>query len=143
MAFMAINVLLFLFGVAASFLRHDPHPDYERAVEEARRTDQALARAEKRHGAAVRDETARYEERKRSIDTQIGELRAAIAALSDQSAGIGRHCLDSRRAVAQAIRTRCGNFAEGFNAAGRARAAAPEMDTILRELPRPEDHHDS
>lgn len=138
--FLAINVLLFLFGVVASFLRHDPHPDYEKAVRDAARAERAFAAAEKRYGDKVAAETARFEDRKRALDGQIGELQASLSALSDQSAGVREHCLSNRQMVAQAIRTRCGSFIEGYGgAAGRAGIAAkpPETQAILRELPLP------
>jgi len=138
--FIAINVLLFVFGISASFLRHDPHPDYEKAVKEGRRADRALGRLEKRYGDAVAEETSRYEDRKRSLDTQMSELRATIAAVADQSSGILRHCESGRQMAAQTIRTRCGSFQEGFNAAGAPKllTTMPTNATILAELPTPD-----
>lgn len=141
--FIAVNVLIFTFGVVASFLRHDPHPDYEKAIREARKTERAFAKAEARHGAKLREETARYEERKRSVEGQMGELRATMAALAGQSGGIDEHCASSRLLVAQAIRRRCGDFVDGFGAAaagdrdpvGRAPPAAPAIEAVLAELP--------
>lgn len=136
--FIAVNVLIFTFGVVASFLRHDPHPDYEKAIREARKTERAFAKAEARYGAKLREETARYEERKRSVEGQMGELRAAMAALAGQSGGIADHRASGRLLVAQAIRRRCGDFVDGFGAAsagGRAPPAAPSVEAILAELP--------
>ncbi len=137
--FIAINILLFLFGIAASFLRHDPHPDYEKAMRESQRADKGFARHERRYATALSEETARYEERKRALETQMSDLRATIAAVSDQTVGIARHCQASLQMVAQTIRTRCGNFVDGYNAAGAARiAAVPTLEAIIAELPRPE-----
>ena len=49
------------------------------------------------------EEAARYEERKRSVEGQMGELRATMAALAGQSGGIDEHCASSRLLVAQAM----------------------------------------
>lgn len=157
--FIAINVLFFVAGVVLSFSRHDPHPDYEKAIREGRRADRALAKVEKRYGAKAREEAARYEERKRSLEGQMGELRATLAALADQSSGIQEHCAASRQMVAQTVRKRCATFVDGFGTAAAAAAAAaataagaaagaapsgraapmtPPVETILTELPTPE-----
>ena len=136
--FIAVNVLIFTFGAVASFLRHDPHPDYEKAIREARKTERAFSKAELRYGAKLRDEAARYEERKRSLEGQMGELRAAIAALAGQSGGIDEHCASSRLMVAQTVRRRCDDFVDGFgtaSAGGHAAAATPTIEAILAELP--------
>lgn len=140
--FIAINVLIFSFGVVASFLRHDPHPDYERALREGRRTERVFAKVEKRHGTALRHETTRYEDRKRGLEKQMGELRATMAALTDQAGAIGKHCASSRQMVAQMVRKRCGSFVDGFSTvpgAVRSAPAMPALETIAAELPLPED----
>jgi hypothetical protein len=136
--FIAINVLIFTFGVIASFLRHDPHPDYERAIHEARRSERAFGKLERRYSAALRQETSRYEDHKRALETQMGELRATLASLADQSVGIRDHCMASRQMVAQTIRKRCNAFLEGFSVA-RDAPEAPSLDAIATELPAPEE----
>lgn len=140
--FIAVNVLIFTFGIIASFMRHDPHPDYERAIRDGRRTERAFAKIEKRHGAALRAETARYEERKRGLEQQMGELRATMATLTDQAGAIREHCASSRQMVAQTVRKRCGSFADGFSTVPGANwgaQAAPDLETIAAELPLPEE----
>ena len=134
--FIALNLLIFTFGVVASFLRHDPHPDYARAVRNARRTERAFAKVEKKFGDKAREEVVRYEDRKRSLDGQMGEIRAALGALADQSGAIGEHCVASRRMAAQTIVKRSGTFAEGFrSAATTAPPEVPTITTILDALP--------
>ncbi|MGI4955746.1 MAG: hypothetical protein ACRYGM_28400 [Janthinobacterium lividum] len=143
-AFIAVNVMIFAFGAVASFLRHDPHPDYERAIRDGRRTEAAFAKIERRHAGQVRTETSRYEDRKRSLETQMGELSAGIAALSDQAASLRELCFTSREMVAQTVRKRCLSFIEGFGLrpAGQvlerqAQLQAPSLEAIMAELPQP------
>ena len=134
--FVALNILIFMFGVVASFLRHDPHPDYERAIRDVRRTERAFAKVERRYGAAMRDEAARYEARKQSLEGQMGELRATLAALADQLGGIDEHCALSRRMVALTLVRRCASFADGFGAVpGGGGLAVPSLDAIMDGLP--------
>jgi len=139
--FIAINVLILAFGIVASFLRHDPHPDYAKAIQDARRAERAYANIEKKFGTRMRDENARYGERNRSLENQMGELRSAIVALADQSIGILEHCFSSRQMMAQTIRKRSSTFTDGFMAGpanGRRSLVVPAIEDILTDLPPPE-----
>ena len=136
--FIALNLLIFVFGVVASFLRHDPHPDYARAVRDARQSERSFGKIEKKYGDLTRVEITRYEERKRSLEAQMGELRATMAALADQSGGIGDHCVSARRMVAQTVLKRCGTFVGGFITtapSGTPHLDSPTIEAILAELP--------
>lgn len=135
--FIAINILIFMFGVVASFLRHDPHPDYEQAVREEKRTARACAKVEKRYDTAAREETIRYEERKRSLEVQMGELRARISDLASDSDNVWTHCASSRLEVARTVHRRCVTFADGFSAALASGnpPVVPTFETILDALP--------
>lgn len=134
--FIALNVLIFMFGVVASFLRHDPHPDYARAMRDTTKSGRAFGKIEKKYAGVTQEEMARYEDRKRSLEGQMGELRSAIAALADQTASIGEHWVSARRMVAQTILKRCGSFADGFAAATPSRPLdSPPQETILDVLP--------
>ncbi len=138
MMFIAVNVLLFVFGVAASFLRHDPHPDYETAVVQSRRADRRLARIEAKYEGKLADENQRFETSKRGLDTQMAELGAAIASVRDHSERVAAHLANARALVAQTVRGRCGTFAAGYNAAagnGRDHASVPPLAAIERDLP--------
>lgn len=136
-AFIAVNLLVFTFGVVASYLRHDPHPDYEKAVREAGRTERAFARVEKRHAAAMREETARYETARRAIEGEMAEVRARLVAIGNQERTLREHADTLRQAVARTIRRRCDVFAEGFQAgaAGGGPPAVPAIEAIAAELP--------
>jgi len=139
--FIAINVLILAFGIVASFLRHDPHPDYAKAIQDARRAERAYANIEKKFSTRMRDENARYGERNRSLENQMGELRSAIVALADQSIGILEHCFSSRQMMAQTIRKRSSTFTDGFMAGpanGRRSLVVPAIEDILTDLPPPE-----
>ncbi|TCZ51790.1 hypothetical protein [Roseicella aquatilis] len=136
-AFIAVNLLIFTFGVVASFLRHDPHPDYEKAVREARRTERTFARIERRHAEAMREETARFEAERRAIEGEMGAVRAQLAALGSQARAVQEHAEAARLAVARTVRRRCDTFAEGVQAGrpGGELLAVPGVEAIAAELP--------
>jgi hypothetical protein len=136
-AFIGFNVLLFTFGVAASFMRHDPHPDYEKAIKRSQKADKRLARIVAEYEKKIAFENERFEARKRGFEAQMSDLAAAIAALSDQEAALRRHLTSSRTLTAQVIRSRCGAFADGFNAGtppGGRRMVVPELRAIQEDL---------
>ena len=102
----------------------------------ARRTERAFAKVEKKFNDKAHEEVIRYEDRKRSLEGQMGELRAALAALADQSGGIGEHCVASRRMAAQTVLKRSGTFVEGFRSTATSRAPeVANITTILDALP--------
>jgi hypothetical protein len=69
----------------------------------------------------------------------MSELRATMAAIADQSAGIREHCSSARQMVAQTIRRRCGTFIDGFStmptSGARRPLAVPSIDNVIVELP--------
>jgi hypothetical protein len=135
--FISVNILLFAFGVAASFLRHDPHPDYEKIVVSNAKAEKRLAEAEARFEGKVAEETNRFDTIKRGLDTQMSDLNAALAALSDQQIRIREHIEHSSRIVVQTIRSRCGSFVQSFNDTvdQTARSASiPSVEDITREI---------
>lgn len=136
-AFIGFNALLFTFGVAASFMRHDPHPDYEKAIRRSQKADKKLARIVADYEKKIAFENERFEAKKRGFEAQMSDLAAAIAALSDQEAALMRHLTSSRTLTAQVIRSRCGAFADGYNAEtppGGRRMVVPELRAIQEDL---------
>lgn len=135
--FIAVNALLFTFGVTASFLRHDPHPDYEKMTIKSRKADKHLAKMEGRFEEKVAEEKNRFDTIRRGLDTQMAELKAALTALSDQEFRIKGHMESARRIVAQTIRSRCAAFADSYNEAlerGARMASVPSVEEIGREI---------
>jgi hypothetical protein len=136
-AFIAVNVLLFVFGVATSFMRHDPHPDYEKAERIASKADRILAKISGEYEEKVAKESERFETRKRGLEAQMSDLGSAIAAISDQAVAVDRHLNSSRILAAQVIRSRCGAFADGFNGqlpSGIVRMQVPSLREIQDDL---------
>lgn len=135
--FIAVNTLLFTFGVAASFLRHDPHPDYEKLTIKSREADKRLAKMESRFEEKVAEEKNRFDTIRRGLDTQMAELKAALTAHRDQELRIKEHMESARRIVAQTIRSRCAAFADSYNEAldwGARMASVPSVEQIGREI---------
>ena len=135
--FIVANLGLFAIGVALSYLRHDPDKDYERAVVAAERAQKRLAAITARHDQKAMATTKHFLAIKRDLDAQIGEARAAVAALHSQEADLQAHMEGARGLVAMTIRTRCGSFVYGFNEVGNATGPAlqiPTLEEISRQL---------
>jgi len=136
-AFVAVNLLLFVFGIAASFMRHDPHPDYEKASRRSIKAERRVANIVKIYEDKVSSENQRFEKRKRGLEGQMSDLGASVAAISDQADAVARHVASSRILAAQVIRSRCGALAEGYNSGltpGARRMPLPDLEEILADL---------
>ena len=80
---MVLNITLFVVGAAASFLRHDPHPDYEAAWHTERRGRARLTRTR------VRFES-RLDAAQKDHDTRVRALDELLRRDGGQARPVGR-----------------------------------------------------
>ncbi|TPG52289.1 hypothetical protein EAH89_18800 [Roseomonas nepalensis] len=136
-AFIAINLLLFVFGIAASFLRHDPHPDYEKAVKAKTRADKVKLKLDTRYQGKVADEVSRFEVRKRGFETRINSLQTSLTAIANDEDMVRSHLVRATGLAAQTVHSRCGTFVDAFNDAKSKETPTmetPEFGALLADL---------
>ena len=117
---MALNVTLFVVGAAASFLRHDPHPDYEAAWHGERRGRARLTRTRARFEARLDAVQKEHDTRIRALDELLRETEAKHDQLAAQAAAVGPFFDETAAWIANGVRSRSLAFVEG------ALAALPE-----------------
>ena len=117
---MALNVTLFVVGAAASFLRHDPHPDYEAVWRGERRGRARLTRTRARFEARLDAVQKDHDTRIRALDDLLRETEAKHDQLAAQAAAIGPFLTETVARIANGVRSRSLAFVEG------ALAALPE-----------------
>ena len=71
-----LNLVLFVFGATASFLRHDPHPDYEPAWRNHERARRRLTRLRTRYERAANAKQREFDEQLGSLDQLLRETQA-------------------------------------------------------------------
>ncbi len=141
---LVINVALFAFGAAASFLRHDAHPDYEAVWRAQQRARKRLARLTARHEKQAGEQQRTFDQRLGALDELMRETQARHDTLAGREAAIGPFFVDTMARVANTVRNRSLAFLEGALAALPAGAtgasvaalqALPEADIRRRILP--------
>ena len=93
---MALNVTLFVVGAAASFLRHDPHPDYEAAWRGERRARRRMTRTRARFETRLDAVQQEHDTRIRALDELMRETEARHDQVAAQAAA-GRAVLRRHR----------------------------------------------
>ena len=117
---MALNVTLFVVGAAASFLRHDPHPDYEAVWRRERRDRARLTRTRARFEARLDAAQKQYDTRIHALDALLRETEAKHSQLAAQVTAIEPFFTEMVTRIANGVRSRSLAFVEG------ALAALPE-----------------
>ena len=114
---MALNVTLFVVGAAASFLRHDPHPDYEAVWRAERRGRARLTRTRARFEARLDAAQKEHDTRIRALDELLRETEAKHDQLAVQAAAIEPFFNETVARIANCVRSRSLAFVEGALAA--------------------------
>ncbi len=127
---MVLNITLFVVGAAASFLRHDPHPDYEPAWRAERRGRVRLTRARTRFEARVDAARKEHDTRIGALDALLRETEAKHDQLSAQAGAIGPFFTDTVSRIANGVRGRSLAFLEGAMAALPEGATGGSIDDI-------------
>src|SRR3954452_10363049 len=71
-----LNLVLFVFGATAAFLRHDPHPDYEPAWRSHERARRRLTRLRPRYERAASAKQREFDGQLGSLDQLLRETQA-------------------------------------------------------------------
>ena len=116
----ALNVTLFVVAAAASFLRHDPHPDYEAVWRGERRSRDRLTRTRARFEGRLDVVQKDHDTRIRALDELLRETEAKHDQLAAQAAAVEPFFEETVARVANGVRSRSLAFVEG------AMAALPE-----------------
>ena len=116
----ALNVTLFVVGAAASFLRHDPHPDYEAAWRAERRGHARLTRTRARFEARLDTVQKDHDARVQALDALLRETEARHDQVAAQAAAVEPFFAEMMARIANGVRSRSLAFVEG------ALAALPE-----------------
>lgn len=120
---MVLNVTLFVVGSAASFIRHDPHPDYEAAWGAERRGRARLLRTRAKFETRLDAARREHDTRIQALDELLRETEARHEQLAAQLAAVGPFFADTVSRIANNVRGRSLAFVEG------ALAALPEGTT--------------
>jgi hypothetical protein len=120
---MALNITLFVVGSAASFLRHDPHPDYEAVWRAEQRARAALMRSRARFESRLQAAQQEHDLKINALDQLLRETEARHDQVAEQMTAIGPFFNDTVARIANGVRSRSLAFVEG------ALAALPEGAT--------------
>lgn len=127
---MVLNVAVFVVGATLSFLRHDPHPDYEGAwrgeSRAARRVTASRTKYESRIAAARKE----HETRIQALDELLRETEAKHNQLATQAAAIEPFFHDTVNRIANGVRGRSLAFVEGVLQALPEGAAGGSINDI-------------
>ncbi|MDT7951925.1 MAG: hypothetical protein RQ966_10525 [Acetobacteraceae bacterium] len=110
---LVLNIVVFVFGATAAFLRHDPHPDYEgvwRQHERARRrTTRLRSRYERLSGAKSRA----FDAQLTSLDQLLRETESKHDELVARERAIEPFLQETVARMANTVRNRSVAFVEG------------------------------
>ena len=110
---LALNVVLFVFGITAAFVRHDPHPDYEQVWRANERAQRTLTRLKARYERELHAKTAHFDARMATLDQLMRETQIKIDDLVRRCDSIGPFFEQTRRRIANSVRNRSLAFQEG------------------------------
>jgi predicted nucleic acid-binding Zn-ribbon protein len=110
---MVLNITLFAVGAAASFLRHDPHPDYEAAWHGERRSRTRLMRTRARFESRLDAAQKEHDTRIRALDELLRETEARHDQVAAQEAAVGPFFAETLARIANGVRSRSLAFVEG------------------------------
>lgn len=135
-----LNLVIFVFGATAAFLRHDPHPDYEAAWRNQERARRRLTRLRTRYERAASTQQRRFDEQLASLDQLLRETEGKHDELLARAQAIEPFLQETASRVANTVRNRSLAFLEGAVAAIKgpvtgsldAVQAMPEQDVRRR-----------
>ena len=108
-----LNIVLFVFGATAAFLRHDPHPDYEAAWRAQDRARRRLTKLRTRYETAVHARQRGFDEQLAALDQLLRETQAKHDELGRGEQAIGPFFAETGMRIANTVRNRALAFLEG------------------------------
>ncbi len=112
-----LNIVLFVFGATASFLRHDPHPDYESAWRSQDRARRRLTKLRRRYETALHAKQRVYDDQLNALDQLLRETQVKYDELRAREAAVGPFFSETTARIANTVRNRSLAFLEGAIAA--------------------------
>jgi hypothetical protein len=115
-----LNLAIFAMGVVTAFRRHDPHPNYEKAVNFARKQEQRFVNYKKRFEAKRNEITRVHNQRISDRENTHKELEEELRATEHELVTLPEKLKADRAALISALTRR---FMAYQNANKRARSA--------------------
>lgn len=101
-----INIGIFTLGTVLSFLRHDPHPDYEHLVRDQKRTEQRLERIQRRFDRNIGTVEKDFGSRLSHLDVELDRTERDIAELIKRRDTLDKQREEAVKLVVQVSRQR-------------------------------------
>jgi hypothetical protein len=114
---MILNLAVFVVGATLSFIRHDPHPDYEAAWRAEQTAKRQLTRTRARYEARIATTRKEHDTKIQALDELLRETQSKHDQLATQAAAIEPFFFDTVDRIANAVRGRSLAFVEGALAA--------------------------
>lgn len=119
-----LNIALFTLGLAASFLRHDPHPDYESAWRAEDRASKRLMAIRVRYEKALAARRREFDEKQGALEQLLRETQAKRDQLDAHAVSVEPFFAKTVARIANTVRSRSLAYVEGAIAAIPAGGAA-------------------
>ena len=110
---LVLNVVIFVFGATAAFLRHDPHPDYEAAWRQQERTRRRMTRLRGRYERTASSKSRSYDAQLASLDQLLRETESKHDELAARERAVDPFWQETVARMAAAVRNRSMAFVEG------------------------------
>ena len=130
---LVLNVVIFVFGATAAFLRHDPHPDYEAAWRQQDRTRRHLVRLRTRYDRVAGAKTRAFDTQLAALDQLLRETEAKHDELAARAYQVEPFRQETLARMANTVRNRSMAFVEGA-IAGIDGSTSGSLDTV-RAMP--------
>lgn len=110
---LVLNVVIFVFGATAAFLRHDPHPDYEAAWRQQERARRRMTRLRGRYDRVAGAKGRVFDDQLASLDQLLRETEAKHDTLVAQERQVEPFQQETIARMANTVRNRSMAFLEG------------------------------
>lgn len=125
-----INVVILTVGVVASFVRHDPHPDYERLSRQADKARAQVTRQEVAYNKQRMQTARRFDEMIEALNRQIDRLEKDLAEIVAEQKAAAADYEQSLRQMGMTSHNRLVNYR-----IGNLRARRDGVPPCLRDVP--------
>jgi hypothetical protein len=112
-----VNIVIITVGILVSFVRHDPHPDYEKVTKFARRHNKALQKLTLKFEKKIKEITEDFDERLSTINRQEKTLEAEIVSIGAEINAAERHLKENIKAVTLNVCSRIASYQRGNRSA--------------------------
>jgi hypothetical protein len=110
---MILNLAVFVVGATLSFIRHDPHPDYEAAWRAEQTAKRRLTRTRTGYEGRLATTRKEHDTKIQALDELLRETQSKHDQLAAEAAAIEPFFFDTVDRIANAVRGRSLAFVEG------------------------------